>query len=108
MEVTFKLHIYFRGISLLLIAYKVLTSVLCERLKSHAKALIGPYQCGFRPGKSTIDQIFTLRQNLEKGHENRERTHHLFVDFKAAFDSYSVAIAVAYIPQCLSSVSLRS
>ena len=77
----------YRGISLLPIAYKVLTSVLCERLKPHAKALIGPYQCGFRPGKSTIDQIFTLRQILEKRHENQDKTHHLFVDFKAAFDS---------------------
>ena len=77
----------YRGISLLPIAYKVLTSVLCERLKPHAKALIGPYQCGFRPGKSTIDQIFTLRQILEKRHENQDKTLHLFVDFKVAFDS---------------------
>ena len=56
-------------------------------MKPYAKALIGPYQCGFRPGKSTIDQIFTLRQILEKGLENQGRTHHLFVDFKTAFDS---------------------
>ena len=49
--------------------------------------MIGPYQCGFRPGKSTIDQIFTLRQILEKTHENQIDTHHLFVDYKAAFDS---------------------
>ena len=38
------------GIRLLTIAYKVLTSVLCERLKPHEKALIGPYQYGFRTG----------------------------------------------------------
>ena len=46
----------------------------------HAKA---PYQCGF----STIDQIFTLHQILEKKHENKDKTHHLFDDFKVAFDS---------------------
>ena len=45
----------YRGTSLLPIAYKVLTSVFCERLQPHAKVLIAPYQCGFRPGKSTID-----------------------------------------------------
>ena len=49
--------------------------------------LIGPYHCGFRPGKVTIDQMFALRQILEKRHENRDKTHHLFVNFKAAFDS---------------------
>ncbi|XP_060665650.1 uncharacterized protein LOC132797914 [Drosophila nasuta] len=59
----------YRGISLLPVAYKVLTS------------------CGFRPGKSTVDQIFTLRQILEKSYENQIDTYHLFVDYKAAFDS---------------------
>ncbi|XP_043064095.1 uncharacterized protein LOC122320085 [Drosophila ficusphila] len=77
----------YRGISLLPVAYKVLSSVLCENLKRHAEALIGPYQCRFRPGKSTIDQIFTLRQILEKSYENQIDTHHLIVDYKAAFDS---------------------
>ena len=47
----------YRGISLLPIAYKVLSSVLSERLKPMVNDIIGPYQCGFRPGKSTIDQI---------------------------------------------------
>ncbi|XP_062141784.1 uncharacterized protein LOC133849679 [Drosophila sulfurigaster albostrigata] len=75
------------GISLIAISYKVLSSVICERLKPYTSTLIGPYQCGFRPGKSTIDQIFTLRQILEKTHENGIDTHHLFVDYKAAFDS---------------------
>lgn len=77
----------YRGISLLNISYKVLSSVLCERLKPIVNNLIGPYQCGFRPGKSTIDQIFTLRQILEKTLEKQIDTHHLFVDYKAAFDS---------------------
>ena len=42
----------YRGISLLPIAYKVLTGVLCERLKPLVTTLIGPDQCSFRPGKS--------------------------------------------------------
>ena len=36
----------YRGISLLPISYKVLSSVLCERLKPVLSNLIGPYQCG--------------------------------------------------------------
>ena len=81
----------YRGISLLPITYKVLTSVLCERLKPHAKTLIGAYKCGSdlaSPYDSThIDQIFTLCQILEKTHENQDKTDNIFVDFKAAFDS---------------------
>ena len=56
----------FRGISLVNIAYKVLSVVLYERLKPLANKIIGQYQCGFREGVSTIDQIQTLRQLLEK------------------------------------------
>ena len=43
--------------------------------------------CGFRPNISTIDQIFTLRQILEKTHEQQIDTYHLFIDYKAAFDT---------------------
>ena len=45
------------------------------------------YRCGFRPGKSTIDQIFTPPQILEKIHETQVDTHHLFINYKAAFDN---------------------
>ena len=50
----------YRGISLLNIAYKILASIMCERLKPHVIRIIGPYQCGFMPGKSTTDQISGL------------------------------------------------
>ncbi|WP_369199201.1 RNA-directed DNA polymerase, partial [Streptomyces djakartensis] len=76
----------YRGISVLNSAYKILSFILCERLKPHLNDTIGAYQCGFRPGKSTTDQIFTLRQILEKTREYQIDTHHLFVDFKQAYD----------------------
>lgn len=77
----------YRGISLLNVAYKILSKIICLRLKPYMEYNIGKYQCGFRPGKSTTDQIFTLRQILEKTREFNITTHHLFVDFKAAYDS---------------------
>jgi hypothetical protein len=40
--------------------------VLYGRLKSHANQIIGQYQCGFKEGVSTTDQIQTLRQILGK------------------------------------------
>ncbi|XP_039443150.1 uncharacterized protein LOC120423415 [Culex pipiens pallens] len=38
-------------------------------------------------GRSTTDQIFTVRQILQKCREYQVPTHHLFIDFKAAYDS---------------------
>jgi hypothetical protein len=55
-----------RGISLVNNAYRVLSIVLHGRLKPHVNKIIGQYQCGFKEGVSTIDQIQTLRQILEK------------------------------------------
>ena len=48
-----------RGISLVNMAYKVLSIVLYGRLKPYVDKIIGYYQCGFREGVSTIDQIQT-------------------------------------------------
>jgi sorting nexin-29 len=49
--------------------------------------ILGIYQCEFRVGKSISDQIHTLRQILEKTREHSISTYHLFIDFKAAWDS---------------------
>jgi hypothetical protein len=48
---------------------------------------MGACKCGFRPNKSTIDQIFTLRQILKKTTEFGIGTHNLLIDYKAAYDS---------------------
>ncbi|XP_013163277.1 PREDICTED: uncharacterized protein LOC106114561 [Papilio xuthus] len=77
----------YRGISLLCTGYKVLAKVLFNKLAPYVEAKIGEYQCGFRPNRSTIDQIFSLRQILEKTLEYNVDTYHLFVDFKAAYDN---------------------
>lgn len=52
-----------------------------------SEILLGDYQCGFRPNRSTTDQICTIRQILEKCLEFNVETHHMFIDFKAACDS---------------------
>ena len=55
------------------------------RLAPLATNFVGSYQAGFVGGKSTTDQIFTLRQILQKCRERQIPTHHLFIDFKAAY-----------------------
>jgi hypothetical protein len=53
--------------------------MLYERLKPHVEKVIGNYQREFRSGKSTVDQIHTLRQILEETKEYNAGTCHLFV-----------------------------
>jgi sorting nexin-29 len=77
----------YRGVSLLNTAYKMLSNILFTRISPFAKNLIGNYQCGFRKNRSTTNQIFTLRQILEKAKEFGIETHHLFIDFKSAYDT---------------------
>ncbi len=76
----------YRGISLLNSAYKVFAKILHNRLLPHAETVVGDYQCGFRPNRSTSDEIFNVRLILQKGKEFKVDTHHLFIDFKSAYD----------------------
>jgi hypothetical protein len=76
----------YRGICLLNVTYKVFAKILYDRLLPHANAAVQHYQAGFQSGKSTTDQNFALRQILEKCNEFNITTHHLFIDFKAAYD----------------------
>jgi sorting nexin-29 len=57
------------GVSLLNTAYKVFSSILFQRLQPYVQKLIGNYQCGFRNGKSTSDQLHSMRQILQKMRE---------------------------------------
>jgi hypothetical protein len=69
------------------VTYKVYTKNLYDRLSPHANAAVQHYQAWFQSGKSTTDQLFALRQILEKCNEFNITTHHLFIDFKAAYET---------------------
>ncbi|KAG7296948.1 hypothetical protein JYU34_019852 [Plutella xylostella] len=77
----------YRGIALLPTAYKILSYVLLKRLEPYAEKILGDYQCGFRPNRSTIDQLFLIKQIMEKKWEYAQSVHALFVDFAKAYDS---------------------
>jgi hypothetical protein len=53
----------------------------------YADEIIGDNQCGFRRNWSTTDQIFYIRQILEKKWQYNGTVHQLFIDFKKAYDS---------------------
>ena len=70
----------YRGLCLLNIGYKILSSILCRKLLPHCLRIIGDYQAGFVPGKATIDNIFILRQLNEKYREYGRTSWHIYVD----------------------------
>ena len=55
--------------------------VILNRLKPQAEEITAEEQAGFRAGRSTTEQIFNLRILCEKYLQ-----HHVFIDFKKAFD----------------------
>jgi hypothetical protein len=52
----------YRGISLLSTVYKILATVINNRLTTYAKDLLSQEQNGFRINRSTMDKIFIMRQ----------------------------------------------
>ena len=55
-----------RTISLICHASKVLLRIILNRLKSKAEEIISEEQAGFRPRRSTTEQIFNIRLLIEK------------------------------------------
>ena len=77
----------YRGISLLLTTYTVLSNILLSRFTPYVEEIIGDHQCGFQWNRSTTDHIFCIYQMLEKKWEYNEAMHQLFIDLKKAYDS---------------------
>jgi len=77
----------YMGISLLNTVYKTLATAINNRLKTFEEYLLSHEQNGFRRNRSTTDNIFIMRQILEKCCEYNVEMHVLFIDFKQAFDS---------------------
>ena len=62
----------------------MLKSIL-NRLKLQAEKIIVEEKAGFRAGRSTTVQIFSLRIFCEKYFQHQQDLYHVFIDFKKAF-----------------------
>ncbi|KAK7940110.1 hypothetical protein WMY93_003436 [Mugilogobius chulae] len=76
----------YRGITLLSLPGKVYSRVLERRLRPIVEPRIQEEQCGFRPGRGTLDQLYTLHRVLEGSWEFAQPVHMCFVDLEKAFD----------------------
>ncbi|KAK6742682.1 hypothetical protein RB195_010127 [Necator americanus] len=67
--------------------YKVLERIILSRLIKHLEETTRDEQAGFRPGRSTIDQVFIVRRVIEIWQRYSKPMQLEFLDFEAAFDS---------------------
>ena len=81
------MHDNYRAVTLLCTTYKILANILYVNLVPYAEEIIGKYQEGYQRGRSTVDQIFSMRQILEKCWEQNIDVSDLFIGFQAAYDS---------------------
>ena len=76
-------------ISLLSLPGKVYAKCLERKCREIVESKLEDGQCGFRPGRSTTDQIFTLKQIFEKSWEYGKDLFACFVDLEKAYDRVS-------------------
>ena len=76
-----------RGITLLPIVSKILGRIIIDRIKNGIDNKLRKEQAGYRTNKSTIDQIFILRNIIEQSNEWQSTLYIHFIDFEKAFDS---------------------
>ena len=65
---------------------KVYAKCLERKCREIVESKLEDGQCGFRPGRGTTDQIFTLKQILEKSLEYGKDLLASFVDLEKVYD----------------------
>ena len=76
----------YRGISLISVPGKIYAKCLEKKCSEIVEPKLTDAQCGFRPGRSTMDQIFALQQIFEKSWEYAKKVNACFVDLEKAYD----------------------
>ncbi|CAD6223760.1 GSCOCG00013007001-RA-CDS, partial [Cotesia congregata] len=86
----------YRGISLLNIGYKLLTTIMANRIMEWAdrEGKIKESQAGFRRGRGTRDHIFMLNALINNKLKRKEKLFVGFIDLKAAFDTVNRKILI--------------
>ncbi|CAF1101264.1 unnamed protein product, partial [Didymodactylos carnosus] len=77
----------YRGISLLIVVSKIFSRIILNRIQGLLDKKLLDQQAGFRPNRSTVDQIFTLKIILEKSQEYNKSLFMCFIDIQKAYDS---------------------
>ena len=68
-------------------AHWILERLIYARVEPLIDPLLPKEQAGFRRGKSTVDQVVLLTQNIEDSFEAKKKTGAVFVNLTAAYDT---------------------
>jgi len=77
----------YRPISLLCVPYKLLERLLQLRLEPNFDPQLPDHQAGFRRGRSTVQQVVKLTDDIEACFEVKQKAGLVLVDLTAAYDS---------------------
>ena len=75
------------SLSLLCVPYKICKRLIYACIKPLVDPLLPKEQAGFRCGKSTIDQVVLLTQNIEDSFKAKKKAGAVFVNLTAAYDT---------------------
>ena len=85
----------YRGIALECTLFKVLTSILVKRLAKLVDNKIPELQFGFRQGRSTIQAIQCLKDDIQEAKRMKKgKLHVIFIDYTKAFDRLNRTILI--------------
>ena len=76
----------YTGISLLNSGYKIYVKIITQCFKSISETILFEEQNRFRIWRSCIDNVFIIKQIIEKRREFNVETHMVFLDLEKAFD----------------------
>ena len=77
----------YQPISLLCVPYKILKRLIYACVKPLIDPLLPKEQAGFWCGKSTVDQVVLLTQNIKDSFEAKKKAGAIFVNLTAAYDT---------------------
>ena len=77
----------YRPISLLCVPFKILERLIHSRIDPVVDPQLPREQAGFRRGRSTVDQVILLTQDIEDSFQHNEKAWVVFLDLTAAYDT---------------------
>ena len=77
----------YRGIALTSLVAKMINRMILNRIRPVIDTLLRGNQSGFRPGRSTTNQVLALRRIIEGVKKKQLPAVMVFIDFCKAFDS---------------------